>query len=67
MNTLRQVKVGGMPEKTEPYLLQFLGKIKADPAITLTGIGLQQTPTGCSLTVCFLYNCKYTLSSVLLK
>ena len=52
-------------EKTEPYLLQFLGKIKADPAITLTGIGLQQTPTGCSLTVCFLYNCKYAFSGVL--
>ena len=61
--TIQYVKA--LPEKTEPHLLQFLGKIKADPAITLTGIGFQQPPTGCSLTVCFLYNCKYSFSGVL--
>ncbi len=31
--------VKALPQKAEPHLLQLFGKVKADPAVTLVGIG----------------------------
>ena len=44
-------------------ILDLLDVIEADPAVTLAGKGLQQSPLGCTLTCCLRNNGEHTLAS----